>query len=65
MLFRSRAKIDEYCKRIDHVFHSMNWGKANGIVKAEFGVARDAMDLPQLRQVWAFLQKRFPIREVI
>jgi superfamily II DNA or RNA helicase len=60
-----RKGIEAYCKNIDRVFFAMSWGKTNGIVKAEFGKPRDEMDIAELRQVWAFLQRRFPQKEVV
>ena len=60
-----RKNINDICNAIDKYSFGMRWGSTNGVVKKEFAKSREEMELAELRQVWAFLNRRFPQREVI
>lgn len=59
-----RDKINTHCSQIDKYNFGRRFGTTNDIVKKEFGKSRKVMTVPELRMVWAFLNRRFPSREV-
>lgn len=56
---RLREAIQARCNWADNHLFERAFGKANGIVLAEFKKPRDQMTLPELRKCWAFVSRRF------
>ena len=61
---RLRNAINERCLWADNALFDRTFGKANGIVKAEFGKSRDEMTLAELQQCWQFVTRRFRKEEM-
>jgi hypothetical protein len=63
---RYRTAIEKRCRDVDAarygaVANGTRWGTTSGIIKAKFQKGREDMTIPELRQVWAWLNKEYPI----
>ena len=57
-----RRTINSHCTKVDQT-RGWTYGTANKLVKKHFGKSREDMTSEDLKRVWAWLQRRCPIRE--
>lgn len=57
-----RQKIQDYCRRVDAIFHQNKWGETNKRVVKTFGKTRTAMTMPELEKVVAYLEATYRLR---
>jgi superfamily II DNA or RNA helicase len=58
---RYRTAIDDYTKSVDYAYFDGAWGSTNSEILRHGFLPRDAMSVPQLLQLWHWLQKTYPL----